>query len=181
MRQNAGNSNNGNTSRRFFAKPEVTAEILRLDEDLIRRFGTVLNALNCNRPIDPAKFSEFCYDTAELYVALYWWYPTTNTVHKILVHGSCIISSISEVPQGALSEKAQKAQNKVYKRNRLHHSRKFSREASNTDVMNMMLACSDPYINKFRRPPKRSDTERDSMVSSLLKNTEDDCNDTDSE
>ncbi|EFN86779.1 hypothetical protein EAI_00137, partial [Harpegnathos saltator] len=35
VKQGAGNSNTGNTARRFFAEPQVVAKICRLDKRLV--------------------------------------------------------------------------------------------------------------------------------------------------
>lgn len=41
-RQGTGNSNDGNTARRFIANFEETAEILKIDAVLLNRCGTIL-------------------------------------------------------------------------------------------------------------------------------------------
>jgi hypothetical protein len=38
-KQGSGNSNDGNTARRFFADPEMTASITGIDVNLIKRFS----------------------------------------------------------------------------------------------------------------------------------------------
>ena len=102
VRQGAGNSNDGNTSRRFFSEPLLSAQITQIDEELIERFSTILVVINCNYEIDIPKFEKFRRETAELYVKLCPWYPMNNTVHKILAHGAQIISRVSQSP-GSLS------------------------------------------------------------------------------
>lgn len=54
------------------------------------------------------------------------------------------------VPIGQLSEEAQEARNKDIKRYRLIHSRKYCREATNTDILNRLLESSDPLISMIR-------------------------------
>ena len=168
MRNCGGTSNDGSTSRRFFAEAETSASILRIDVNLILRFRTILNAINCNQDIDVEKFEPYCAATAQLHVKEYGWYPMIPTVHKVLVHGSAIISSVS-LPIGMYSEKAQESQKKMYRHNRRYHSRKMSREATNEDVMTLMLAQSDPYIYKFRKTFKAKAPNVNEDVLQLLK------------
>ncbi len=40
----SGTSNDGNTARRFFKNPALSASITGIDEDLIRRFAGILQA-----------------------------------------------------------------------------------------------------------------------------------------
>ena len=56
VRQNFGNSNDGNTSRRFFKEPAVTAEITKVDQGLLHRFKTILDTINSKENIDAVKF-----------------------------------------------------------------------------------------------------------------------------
>lgn len=44
VKQSSGNINNGNITKRFFKSLEKTAQITNVDEILIRRFATVLQA-----------------------------------------------------------------------------------------------------------------------------------------
>lgn len=150
VKQGAGNTNDGNMARRFFADPDITAEITGVNVDLIRRFSVILQAINSKANIDAEKFGAYCNDTTDLYLSLYSWYYMPNTVHKVLIHGSLIISTAT-LPIGMLTEEAQEARNKDYRIYRQYHSRKCSRESTNEDVMNMLLASSDPYILTFRK------------------------------
>ena len=65
VRRKFGNSNDGNTPMRFFADCAATAEILNSDKELISRFGTILDTINCNGGIDEAKFEKYSRDTAK--------------------------------------------------------------------------------------------------------------------
>nr|CAI5862753.1 unnamed protein product [Callosobruchus analis] len=69
-------------------------------------------------------------------------------IHKLLIHGSAIVQS-APVPVGQLSEEAQEARNKEYRKHREHHSRKFNRVATNIDVYNMPVS-SDQKITSLR-------------------------------
>ena len=167
VRRNMGTSNEGNTSRRFFAELLIVAEITGVDEALLRRFSTILNAINCTQQLNADKFSEFCIETARNFVALCDWYPMPNTVHKIRLQGAEIVSDAS-LPIGMLSEEAQEAQNKVYRERRRFYARNTSRIATNADVFQAMFAFSDPLINNFRKEVELDTNTVDESVLPLL-------------
>lgn len=54
-----------------------------------------------------------------------------------------------------LTEEAQEARNKDFKKYREQYSRKCSREQSNIDVFNLLLLSSDPIITSKRQLPKK--------------------------
>ena len=70
----------------------------------------------------------------------------SSTLHKILIHGSAIIST-SVLPVGMLAEEASEARNKSYKNFRKNHSRKSSREATLTDLFYRSMDSTDPKIS----------------------------------
>lgn len=76
----AGNSNDGNTARKFFANPEIVAEATGVDQSLIERLGTLGQALSCRYEIDAQKFDAFSRATYDLYVghATTWRQPSTK-------------------------------------------------------------------------------------------------------
>lgn len=76
------------------------------------------------------------------------------TMHKYLIHGPQIISA-ALLPIGQLSEEAQEARNKDFKKYREHNSRKCSREKTNQDSFNFFLISSDPLITSKRKLKKR--------------------------
>lgn len=45
VKQGSGTANSGNTSRRFFANPSLVSEITGLDENLVKRFAVILEAI----------------------------------------------------------------------------------------------------------------------------------------
>lgn len=59
------------------------------------------------------------------------------------------------LPLGQLSEDAQEARNKDYKRFRLYHAKKCSRVATNEDVLHTLLHTSDSYITSLRKPSNK--------------------------
>lgn len=89
------------------------------------------------------------------------------SVHKILVHGSTVAESML-LPIGLMSEEAQEASNKVYRRVRERHTRKMSREKTTTDLVNIMLQQSDPLISKIRGIPVSNKKELPPEVLPLI-------------
>lgn len=143
-----GSSNDGNTARRAFDEYEVFAEILGADKDIIFRFKVILTTLSCQLPVDVEKFQKYCFDTAHRYMQKYPWLPMTPTVHKILVHSRQIMEN-SVLPLGFFGEDAAECRHKVYKTDRLNHSRKNSRLNNLTDVFHRALDSSDPFISSI--------------------------------
>lgn len=151
-KQGGGNTNDGNTARRFFKNPAKTAEIIGLDPKLVERFSIVLKTLTSGLKIDTYKFRSYCLDTAKLFVSKYNWYKMPVSVHKILLHGADVIESFP-IPIGQLSEDVLEARQKDYRTFRSGFSRKMSRIATNTDVLHSMFISSDPKISEFRHLP----------------------------
>jgi hypothetical protein len=164
----SGSTNDGNTARRFFANPEISAEILRIDVDLISRFGTILSCISSGLSIDSQKFRDYCLETAEKFVHLFPWYYMPQSIHKLLIHGHVIIDSMS-LPIGMMSEEAQECRNKDFKYFREHHSRKVSREKSNEDVFHRLLVTSDPLLSSMRCQRKPKTIKLTESMKSLLK------------
>lgn len=155
-RQVSGNTNDGNTARRFFYNASCSAEITGVDMNLIKRLYIILQALSSGVMINAEKFGSYAMETARIYVSNYAWYYMPSSVHKILIHGENIIKHFAVLPIGQLSEDAQESRNKEYKKFRLHHARKCSRSATNEDVFHTLLYTSDPYITSIRKPYKKS-------------------------
>lgn len=93
------------------------------------------------------------------------------TVHKILIHGSAVISSFL-VPIGQLSEEAQESRNKDIRNYREDHTRKFSRIQTNTDLLHRLLETSDPVITNIRGFPKKTKTPLTEDAKNLLVQTD---------
>lgn len=171
-RSSSGNSNDGNTARRFFANAETASDITKVDQNLIERLRTILTVISCCEEIDPEKFQIYAYETAQLYVDLYGWYRMPTSLHKILIHGHKIIDK-AILPIGRMSEEAQEHMNKEIRRLRKDHSRKFSRVANLEDVFNGLIVLSDPIISQYRTDPERNQNLSEE-VKRLLKKEEDD-------
>lgn len=148
---NFGNTNDGNTSRRFFENYEISAKITDLDQNLLYRLKIILDTLCSGHDINVDAFENYAQETAVLYIRLYDFYPMSPTLHKVLRHGSEVIKE-AILPIGLLSEEAAEARNKHIRAYRSSHARKFSREACNRDIMNRLLLTSDPVITGMRKP-----------------------------
>lgn len=149
-KQSYGNTNDGNTARRFFENPEATSEVTKINIDLLKRLKVILVVLASNHEINPIKFHEYSIKTARLYLEHYSWRNMSPTLHKILVHGKEIIEN-NLLPLGELSEEAQECKNKDYKIFRLSNTRKNSRLNQNEDLINILLLSSDPFIARLRQ------------------------------
>lgn len=145
-----GNTNDGNTARRFFQDPELAAEITGIDFDLIKKLHIIMIVVASGFDIDVEKYRQFAYDTARYFVSKYPWYNMPPTLHKYLIHGPEIISS-ALLPIGQLTEEAQEARNKDFKRYRENYSRKCSRDKTNADIFNFFLLSSDPVITSKQK------------------------------
>ena len=84
-RQVSGNTNDGNTARRFFYNASCSAEITGVDENLIKRFYIILQALSSDVMINAESFGSYAVETARIYVTNYGWYYMPSSVHKILL------------------------------------------------------------------------------------------------
>lgn len=163
-----GNTNDGNTARRFFRNPDLVSSITGIDKTLIYRFSVILNCLSSSYEIDLNKFSKYAFTTAELYVSLYKWYPMPPTVHKILIHSQDIMNNFI-LPIGQLAEDAQESRHKEVKYYREHNTRKISRKCTNQDLFNILLVSSDPVISSLRYLPPRRKLLLNKDVINLLK------------
>ena len=168
-RQVSGNTNDGNTARRFFYNASCSAEITGVDENLIKRFYIILQALSSGVMMNAESFGSYAVETARIYVTNYGWYYMPSSVHKISLHGENIIKHFSVLPIAQLSEDAQESRNKDYKKFRLYHARKCYRSDANEDVFHTLLYTSDPYITSIRKPYNNNVQELDEDNLQLLK------------
>lgn len=125
----------------FLAIIYFHAEITGVNPGLIYRLKIILEVLTSGHNIDTEKFSVYARETAELYVELYSWHPMTPTLRKILIHGpeDPEVIETALLPIGQLSEEADETRNKYIRKYRLNFSRKFSREACKTDIINRLV------------------------------------------
>lgn len=166
-KQKTGNTNDGNTARRFFKDAEKTSNITGINIDLIKRFRTILICIGSGYPINIHAFQRYTTETIELYLSEYSWFNMPVTVHKILYHGKDIISSCI-LPIGNFSEEAQESRNKDSRNYRELFTRKTSRVDTNTDLLHRLLISSDPYIASLRLTPKTQHGALSAEVLALL-------------
>ena len=150
-RRGSGNTNDGNTSRRFFNDLEIVSEITGVDLDFLRNVKLLLEILNSVEDIDLEMFSDLCSTTVELYVSLYPWCPMSPTLHIILIHGPALIQHF-EVPIGMLSEEAAETRNEHFQQFCERFTRKCSRIDCIRDILNRMQLTSDPLRTEARHP-----------------------------
>lgn len=150
VKQGFGTTNDGNTARKFFRNYEKTAEITKIDADLIKHFAVILQVLSSGSHINIEGFRAYCRETAELFVHHYPWYHMPASVHKMLIHGADICKHFSCLPIGILSEEAAEARNKDFRNTREHHTRKMGRTLTNEDILHNFLITSDPYISHIK-------------------------------
>ncbi|KAL0829173.1 hypothetical protein ABMA28_004012 [Loxostege sticticalis] len=170
VKQGFGTTNDGNTARRFFMDYELSAEITGINEDLIKRFAIILQAVSSGLQINLSNFREFCKETAILYVNLYPWYYMPSSVHKLLIHGADICGQYSFIPIASLSEEASEARNKEFRNVRLAHTRKIGRTQTNLDIIHNFLISSDPYITHIRPNFVRQQKQLMPEVNDLIMN-----------
>lgn len=76
-----GNSNDGNTARRFFENADVSSSITGVDIMIIKR--TILKTMASGYTINLKLFEEYTLETAQLFVEKYPWYNMSPTIHKV--------------------------------------------------------------------------------------------------
>ncbi|KAG4066278.1 hypothetical protein HA402_000502 [Bradysia odoriphaga] len=168
VKRGSGNTNDGNTARRFFEDPSFSAKSTGLNRELINRFRVILGAISSGVAVDASKFRVFAKETALLYKKHYDWFYMPPSVHKVLFHGGDIIESL-HLPIGIYSEEAQESRNKDFKRIRQNHTRKMSRLETNEDLIHGLLVSSDPYISSMRKDFPKKEKPIDSEIAQLLK------------
>ena len=78
-KQSYGNTNDGNTARRFFKEADKTSEITGINAELIRRFHTILVCIGSGFSINIEAFDKYTSDTMKLYLSEYSWYYVPMT------------------------------------------------------------------------------------------------------
>ena len=138
----AGNSNTGNTARRAFENSEVLADITGVNATLIYRLHVLCCVINCDHTINKMALKRYGEETARLWVLLYGWCYMPVTVHQLCFHAWESLR-LTRLPLSFLSEQTLESTNKLFKQDRLHHSRKTSR--------------LDSIMDQFHRQCERSD------------------------
>ncbi|XP_075157460.1 uncharacterized protein LOC142230712 [Haematobia irritans] len=167
----SGCTNVGNAARKSFFNPELLSSITNFNIELLKHLHTILITINSEFEISADHLQQFCYKTAEIYFKHYEWYPMSATLHKILAHSFQILQA-SIVPLGCAGENASEARNKFYKKDRIEHARKDSREHNIMDIFNRALDSSDPLLSSIylkNRLSKKRSLQLPRDVISLLK------------
>ena len=81
-----------------------------------------------------------------------------QSIHRILIHWWQVVDWMA-LPIGMLSEEAQEAHNKEFKKFWESFSRKCSRSKTNEGLLTRLMCSSDPIISDLRTPhhPKKED------------------------
>lgn len=168
VKQGAGSTNDGNTARKFFENPSVVSAITGFNKELIERFSVIQTALASGKEVDANKFRVYALETAQMFEDKYPWYYMPASVHFILIHGADVMASM-ELPMGVYSEEALEARNKNIRSFREHRTRKFSTEATMTDLFNRLLLTGDAVFSSFKSTNPKHHKELSREVQQLLK------------
>ena len=144
----SGNSNDGNTARRAFRSPADFAACTGVDEQLISRINTILQAVSCFHRLHTTALTTYCQQKAERYVRLYSRRHMSTTLHKLLAHSAAVVDSC-HLPIGVMSEEAAEAANKRLRPYRIRHTRKDSRLHTMSDLLGYMMVASDPLVSSL--------------------------------
>lgn len=181
----SGNTNNGNTARKFFKQPKLAALLTGVSEEIISRFSVILRTMACGYKVNTHAFKMYCWQTAEIFVEMYPWFYMPSSVHKILLHGADIINNIS-LPIGMMSEEAQESRNKDLRNFREYHTRKNSRKNTMEDLINSLFLTSDPLISSISKQPHaysrnavQIDRDVQNLISELITEEDGDVSDSD--
>ena len=137
----------------MFEEYKISAQILRIDSDILRRMATQLNKLNsvttCHDPEIYRKDSEELFEKIVSQLGEYG--NMSPTVHRFVVHGHLFLQWAQNlnIPLGRFSESALEYRNKDRRKARLKFSRKNSRLNNITDMYHYLLKTSDPVVNSF--------------------------------
>ncbi|KAJ8894757.1 hypothetical protein PR048_000064 [Dryococelus australis] len=110
-------------------------------------------AISSGLEIKFEEFREYAIETAKLYVKYYNWYYMPPSMHKVLIHRGDVIKN-AIVPIGLLSEEVLETRNKICRRFRERHTRKFCRWNTMENLFHMLLIIKLPLevMRLFRDP-----------------------------
>lgn len=69
----------------------LITECLEIPEDIVEALQTLLIAISCQKQLNHQRFSDYCAQTARLWVSRFPWYPMPQAVHRLVIHGMCIL------------------------------------------------------------------------------------------
>lgn len=103
-RPSGGTSTTGNVTRRAFKNPSLLAEILELDEKMVKNLSNLLAAVSSYYPINIEEFGKLCEETNKIYLEKYGNIFKNVAMHKLLDHGPDIVAN-SLMPTGKIDSK----------------------------------------------------------------------------
>ena len=154
-----GNSDTGNTAKRFFAYESRDKIIEMLNcthhrKEAVRAFlqkaSVILRIISCNKKINYEEFEKFCLECYLDFTSTFKWVILPNTVHSVLAHSAEKIRMNNGYGLKNFSEQQLEAAHKEVRKGR-ERSRKTSLDDNITDVMRFMWIKSDPLIRDERR------------------------------
>ena len=90
-----GTSNDGNTARRFYERPDIVSKILNVPAELVWGIGEIWHTLTSGQFINTDLFSEFCQNWSDFYKSSsISWYLLSPSIHKVLEHGAQVIDNL---------------------------------------------------------------------------------------
>lgn len=63
-----GTNNDSNTARLFFKYTSISAKMMGINEELIKRFSIILQTLSCGYYLNFEKFGSYCFETVQMYI-----------------------------------------------------------------------------------------------------------------
>ena len=89
----SGNTNDGNTARRFFDDIAFASEVTGVDFNLIKKLSILVRALNSGKKINTLVCEKISSDFYDIYSLKYSWFYLPPTIHKIICHGIQLINN----------------------------------------------------------------------------------------
>lgn len=152
--QHGGNTNTGNTARKFYLNAKTSAEILDLPVRLLRQTWHLLVALNQTHSFPSIEeYKRRAAKAHKLYrKSLGSSKQMSAVVHVIYAHGADYLEwaeTVVGVPLGALSDGGTEAGNKTKKHHKHFHARRDSVVHSSWDAFHATMWRSDPLVLSF--------------------------------
>ena len=142
----SGNTNSGNTSRRFFNEAgKFFCEEFQFNEELFFEIRDLLNMLNSNTKASKTQFEALSEKIAKGLVEQYPNINFTPSVHKVLFHTAELVEAFP-LALGMYSEEAQEGFHKILRKSRETHTAKKSRKNTMKTLMLHLTRISDPKI-----------------------------------
>ena len=170
-----GNSNRGNTSRKFFTprvrdvlclilgtRAGVPMEMVRSFSLLHQRVSVYLRVISCDQKIDLAKFKNFCTQTYVMLLERFSWFVLSPTLHKI-IHAADVLAKTTAEPGShvgtggkKISEEAQESSNKSTAYSIDHECFTGSMKSVLSGILVKNRVRTDPGVKSFNPEKKCS-------------------------